>query len=213
MNMTLQLPSTMMKRLLLAFLLGTAFSTAMFWVLWSLVGQPIGTDETITAHRIEFSRMRQDTEAANKRDKKPERTPPPQVQVPRIMPTMASVDPSLEKFSVTIDMAMKISPGADTDVIPLVRIPPDYPRRAAQRGIEGWVLVQFTITPTGSVTDAKVVDADPKGMFEEAAIRSILRWRYNPKIEDGQPVERVGVRQVVRFMMDPAEKEKMAKEN
>jgi periplasmic protein TonB len=211
--MTLQLPSTMMMRLLLAFLLGTAFSTAMFWVLWSLVGQPINTGDDIVAHRIEFSRMRQDTDVASKRDEKPKREPPPTPQVPRITPTIANVDPSLDKFAVTIAFDTKITAGADTDVVPLVRIPPEYPRRAAQRGIEGWALVQFTITPTGSVTDAKVVDANPKGMFEEAAIRSVLRWRYNPKIEDGQAVERIGVRTKVVFQMDPAEKEKMAKEN
>jgi periplasmic protein TonB len=209
--MMTQMPSTIL-RLPLALLLGAVFSTGMFWVMWMLVGQPVGVDETIKATRIEFSRMRNDTDAASKRDKKVEREPPPTPQMPRILPTISNVDASLDKFAVKIDMNMNLNVGADTDVIPLVRIPPEYPRRAAQRGIEGWVLVQFTITPTGNVTDAKVVDADPKGMFEEAAIRSILRWRYNPKIEDGQPVERVGVRQVVRFIMDETEKEKMAKE-
>jgi protein TonB len=210
--MMMQLPSTIL-RLPLALLLGAVFSTGMFWVMWMLVGQPVGIDESIKATRIEFSRMRNDTEVTSKRDKKVEREPPPTPQMPRIMPTISNVDASLDKFAVKIDMNMNLNVGADTDVIPLVRIPPEYPRRALQRGIEGWVLVQFTITPTGNVTDPKAVDADPKGLFEEAAIRSILRWRYNPKIEDGQPVERVGVRQVVRFVMDQSEKEKMAKEN
>jgi periplasmic protein TonB len=205
----LRLPSTMM-RLPSAFLLGAVLTTGMFWVMWLLVGQPVGPDDTIRATRIEFSRMRHDTDAMSKREKKVEREPPPAPQVPRISPTLASVDTSLTAVTVNFGN-MELNVGADTDVIPLVRIPPEYPRRAAQRGIEGWVLVQFTITPTGSVMDPKVVDAEPKGMFDEAAIRSILRWRYNPKVEDGQAVERIGVRQIVRFVMDPAEKEKNGK--
>ena len=72
---------------------------------------------------------------------------------------------------------MKISAGSDRDIIPLVRIPPDYPPRAQQRGIEGWVLIEFTISPSGTVSDPKVLDADPKGMFEDAALKAISRWR------------------------------------
>jgi protein TonB len=209
--MMLRMPSTMTLRLPLMLLFGAVLTTGMFWVMWSLIGQPISVDETIKATRIEFSRMRHDTDVMNKRDKKVEREPPPTPQVPRLLPTLASVDTSLTPLTVSINMNMNLNVGADTDVIPLVRIPPEYPRRAADRGIEGWVQVQFTITPTGTVTDANVVAADPPGMFNEAAIRSILRWRYNPKIEDGVAVERVGVRTVIRFVLEKTEKDK--KEN
>lgn len=202
--MMLQLPSTMKlrSRLLLTFLLGATLTTGMFWVMWALIGQPISVDETIKATRIEFSRTRHDTDVMSKREKKVEREPPPAPKMPQLSPTVASLDNSLDKFAVKLDMNMNLNVGADTDVIPLVRIPPEYPMRAAQRGIEGWVQVQFTITPTGTVADAKVVTADPPGLFDHAAIRSILRWRYNPKIEDGVAVERVGVRTVIRFVMD-----------
>jgi protein TonB len=95
-----------------------------------------------------------------------------------------------------------MSAGSDRDVVPLVRIAPDYPPRALQRGIEGWVQVQFTITPTGTVKDAKVVNAEPKQMFDDAALKSIARWRYNPKIENGTAVERVGVQTIIRFQLE-----------
>jgi protein TonB len=46
-----------------------------------------------------------------------------------------------------------------------------------------------------------VVDSSPKDTFDAAAVKSIARWRYNPKIEDGVPVERVGVQTVIRFQL------------
>ena len=83
--------------------------------------------------------------------------------------------------------------GTDTDAMAVVRIPPLYPVRAETRGIEGWVRVRFTISPNGSVRDARVVAAEPTGEFEEAALTAIERWRYNPRIVDGVAVDRVGV--------------------
>jgi protein TonB len=52
-----------------------------------------------------------------------------------------------------------------TNVIPLVRIPPTYPMRAANRRIEGWVKVEFTITKEGRVKDAVVVASQPNFCF------------------------------------------------
>jgi protein TonB len=97
---------------------------------------------------------------------------------------------------------MTMTAGSDRDVIPLVRINPDYPPSALRRELEGWVQVQFTITPAGSVQDAIVVDAEPKDVFDEAALKAIVRWRYNPKVENGAAVERVGVQTRIVFRLD-----------
>lgn len=198
----------MMLRLPLTLVLGAALTIGMFWVLWSLISQPINVDEMIEASRIEFSRMRRDTQAATKRDERVEREPPPPApEMPRMSFSATNVGGSNISMTPNIDTSsalgrMDLSAGSDTDVIPLVRIAPEYPPRALRRGIEGWVQVQFTITPTGAVTDATVVAADPPGLFDEAAIRSILRWRYNPKVEGGVAVERVGVQTVIRFVLE-----------
>ena len=92
--------------------------------------------------------------------------------------------------------------GSDRDIIPLVRINPDYPPRALSRNIEGFVIVQFTITATGSVKDVIVVHAEPQGIFDEAAVRAVARWRYNPKVEEGVAVERVGVQTRITFQLE-----------
>jgi len=195
-------------RLPLTLLLGGAFSLWMFWLLWTLISQPINVGEMMEATRIEFSRMRRDTEAATKREERAEREPPPPApEMPRMSFSASGVDNNVAQMNPTINTGsaisrMDLSAGSDTDVIPLVRIAPEYPARALSRGIEGWVQVQFTITATGGVKDAVVVASEPPRLFDEAALRSIARWRYNPRVEGGVAVERIGVQTVIRFMLE-----------
>ena len=197
----------MIIRIPLALIIGGLLSLAMFWVLWKLISAPVDVTSMREATRIEFTRMRKDTEVASKREQKVERErPPPAPEVPRMAFSAGSVESNVATLSPTVDAGsamskMSLSAGSDRDTIPLVRVPPDYPQRAISRGLEGWVQVQFTITGTGSVKDAVVVKSSSK-IFEEAAIKSILRWRYNPKIEGGVAVDRVGVQTIIRFTLE-----------
>jgi len=195
-------------RIPLAVIIGGVFTTSMFWLLWSLVGTAFDVGGSAEATRIEFSRMRRDTEVATKRDEKVERErPPPTPETPRMAFSASGIDNNVATLSPIVDARgamsrMTMTAGSDRDVIPLVRINPDYPPRAQTRGIEGYVIVQFTITPTGTVKDATVVEAKPEGMFDDAALKAIARWRYNPKVEGGVAVERVGVRTRLTFQLE-----------
>jgi protein TonB len=195
-------------RIPIAVVLGAAFTTSMFWLLWSLVGTAFDVGDRTEAQRIEFSRMRRDTEVATKRDEKVERErPPPTPETPRMAFSAGGIENNVAQLTPIVDARgamsrMTMSAGSDRDVIPLVRINPDYPPRALSRGLEGWVQVQFTITPTGTVADAKVINAEPKNIFDDAALKAIARWRYNPKVEGGVAVERVGVQTIIRFQLE-----------
>jgi len=195
-------------RVPVAVIVGALFTTSMFWVLWSLVGTAFDVDSRSEAQRIEFSRMRHDTEVATKRDDKVERErPPPTPETPRMAFSAGGIDNNVAQLSPIVDARgamsrMQMSAGSDRDVIPLVRINPDYPPRAQTRGIEGYVIVQFTITATGTVKDPIVVEAKPENMFDDAALKAIARWRYNPKVEGGVAVERVGVRTRLTFQLE-----------
>jgi len=195
-------------RLPLAVALGGLFTTSMFWLLWTLVGSTIDGGDLTQATRIDFSRMRRDTEVATKRDEKVQRErPPPAPEMPRMALSMGGIDNNVAQLTPILDprgamSRMSMSAGSDRDVIPLVRIAPDYPPRALSRGLEGWVQVQFTITATGMVRDPTVVNSDPKNIFDDAALKAIARWRYNPKVEGGVAVERVGVQTIIRFQLE-----------
>jgi protein TonB len=95
-------------------------------------------------------------------------------------------------------------PAADQSEMPIVRVEPVYPRHALDRGIEGWVDVEFTVTEVGSISDPRILRSHPGGIFNRAALRAIERWKYAPKIVDGQPVARPGMRNRFRFELNKA---------
>jgi protein TonB len=151
---------------------------------------------------IEFVRLKRDTDLQlrkrelPKKEKPPEQPPPPELQLSAPdaadANVMAIAAPDLGINPDVGGMNLGAAP-SDTDIVPLVRVPPQYPVRASERGIEGWVIVEFTIAPNGTVKDAVVVDSEPARIFDRAALRAVQKWKYKPKIVDGSPVERTGI--------------------
>jgi protein TonB len=68
-------------------------------------------------------------------------------------------------------------------------VKPNYPQAALERGTEGWVDLIFTVRTDGRVTDVSVSAAEPAGIFEQAAMAAVRRWRYEPVKRDGRAVE------------------------
>lgn len=77
---------------------------------------------------------------------------------------------------------------ANSEVIPLIQIQPRYPSQAARRRLSGFVIVEFTIQPDGTVIKPIVVDSKPKGVFDVATLQAIKRWKFKPKVVDGKAV-------------------------
>ena len=184
---------------------GVLFSSVVFLALYQFISVPLNIGDPLKATVIEFTRQRVDTPLENKRDPKIVRPPPPVVPTPhdpKVIGEPGGVDPTVfVRTRIELPKSGRGGGmgGVDSDVIPVVRVPPDYPARAQARGIEGWVQIQFAVTSIGTVRDPVVVAAEPHGIFEEAALKAIERWRYNPRIDGGVAVERVGLQTVIRF--------------
>ena len=101
----------------------------------------------------------------------------------------------------------------DGEYIPLFKVQPIYPRRAQERGTEGFSIVSFTITESGTVEDAKAIEGycgDPEGpeeemrpctLFNSASARAALKLKYKPKIVDGKATSVEGVLHSFTFIM------------
>ena len=89
-----------------------------------------------------------------------------------------------------------------SEVTPLVRIEPQYPRKARMQGIQGWVTLQFNITPAGTVSGIRILDSKPPRIFDRSAVRALRKWKYRPKVEDGKPVEQKNLKVQLKFTLE-----------
>ena len=67
-------------------------------------------------------------------------------------------------------------------------VEPDYPRELAARGVEGWVELEFLLDAKGEVESVRIIASEPAGVFDEAALQAVRRWRFKPYRVDGEPV-------------------------
>ena len=127
--------------------------------------------------------------------------PPVVAPAPAAAPSDSSNSRPTAKTTETSGHGRDDSKTVVSGVVPLVRVPPKYPARAASRHIEGWVKVEFTIQTDGSVDNAVVVGSDPESIFDDAAITAISKWKFKEKIVNGVAVPQRAV-QKLQFKLE-----------
>ncbi len=196
-----------MPRHLSAAFLAIVVTFGLFYLMQALIlGKDMKLGE-LSGTMIDFVRLKKDSELDLKKRKMPDKKEPEEPPPPPDLSLARSNKPNQDMgdmaFAIDVDVDLggtNIAIAAsDTDVVPIVRVTPQYPLRASERGIEGWVEVQFTISKLGTVKDPTVLNSKPSSIFDRAALKAIKKWKYNPKIEDGEPVERPGVKVRLKF--------------
>jgi protein TonB len=200
----------MVGRLSIAVGLACGVTFGLFWAMQALIGMNAKLIEGRPAPSIEFVRLKRDTTPEEKKREPPKREKPEQQPPPPEMDLAKNINPSdaVGEIMPMVDTAVELGKasslgagGGDSDVVPLVRVDPEYPPRAKQRRIEGWVDVEFTIGPAGTVENPKVIGASPPGVFEQATLRAVRRYRYSAMIVDGVAVARHGIQLRIRFKL------------
>jgi len=88
------------------------------------------------------------------------------------------------------------------EYMPLNHITPQYPISARQQKIEGYVLVEFTVTREGVPFGIVILDHSPSDIFNASAINAAERFRFRPRVEDGVPVEAQGAQFLFNYKLD-----------
>lgn len=197
-------------RFIVAVFLAIAVAVGLFWLMQYLI---LGRDRVPVSQEsfrtVDFVRLQPQEELQTRQRSKPEPPPPeepppppPALAVQQSQQTARNAPTPMEmpKLSVPTNLsggpflgAMGAGPGAaDAELIPLVRLSPQYPRQAARARISGWVKLRIVVNPDGSVRDARAVDAQPRGLFEAAAVTAAMRGRFRPRMVGGQAVESTG---------------------
>ena len=122
--------------------------------------------------------------------------PPVVSPAPAAAPSASSNSRATAKTTDTTGHGRDGSKTVVSGVVPLVRVPPKYPARAASRHIEGWVKVEFTIQTDGSVDNAVVVGSEPENIFDDAALTAISKWKFKEKIVNGVAVPQRAVQRL-----------------
>ncbi|KAA9131060.1 TonB family protein [Marinihelvus fidelis] len=141
--------------------------------------------------------------------KQPEviKPPAPEKQPPRPEPTWdgPSPGPTIPLTPPPVGPVMDSRPTldgvfAEGDYLPIVKVAPIYPQRALSRGTEGYCTVEYTVTRQGTIRDPFVVPGQcTSSLFERASIQAALKFKYKPRVIDGQPIEVPGVQNRFRF--------------
>jgi protein TonB len=196
-------------RFLIPVALGVLTAFGLFWVMQALIGVSGELQEGGGNLTVDFVRLRRDSTPDLKKREPPKREKPEQAPPPPELNMAKAINPSeatgdivpLIDTSMELEKATSLSGGAgsDRDVVPLVRVDPEYPARAKQQGVEGWVDLEFTISPVGTVQNPRVIGSNPSMVFDTAALQAVRKWRYNPKTENGVAVARTGIQVRLRF--------------
>lgn len=199
-------------RAVVAVVIGLAVTLFLYWVMSVLVAA--GKDaltEAPTGRIVDFVRVPNPPQLRMEQPKpekpeKPDIAPEtPQLQSEVIKPSGDAVNIG----ALAVDTSLAVDTGAslsasDGEYLPIVKVAPVYPSRAQARGIEGWVLLEFTVTETGAVINPSVIDAEPKSTFDRAAMKAVERFKYKPRVVDGKPQVVHGVQHLITFKLDKA---------
>lgn len=200
----------MLGRYVFAVVAGTLVTLSLLFIMHLLIefGETALTSPR-DRHTLEFVRIKRN-ENLNTEDLTPEKPPKPPKVPPEIPPQdMDNIDPNAPTINIappTVAANVDIGgPGgmniAEGDYLPIVRVAPIYPARALSRGVEGYVDMSFTVTATGTVKDP-IVMFSTSSLFDRAATRAVLKFKYKPRVVDGQPVEVVGVKTRITFKIE-----------
>lgn len=195
-------------RLIVGAGLGFAVTAALFVIMPTLIEMADKSlDETKTQRisDITMPEVEIDVNLAEVKPPKPEdpEEPPPELDQPDlsdvdISPDAVNVSPTA---SLDIDIGTGFG-GGDGEYLPIFKVAPMYPRRAQSRGVSGYCIVEYVVTSTGAVRDPTPVDCQPQGYFEKTSVRAALKFKYKPRVLDGQPIEVPGVQNKFTYELD-----------
>lgn len=190
-----------LARSLLTMLLAAAAALALGWFMYFLThSSQMSLSDVDRVQMLDFVRLRRE-EVAERKERKPQRPEPQEIpDAPPADNSDMTGDTTIAVTAPNAGLGVDIGRGGiglgtgDGEYLPIVKVAPVYPRRALQRGITGECLVTYTVTTSGTVRDVSVVEgACSDAIFERPSVEAALRFRYKPRVIDGEAVEVTGV--------------------
>lgn len=194
-------------RTAISILLAIVVVVALFLIMRTLIDGNFVNPEVDDRMVAELVRLPDDIELQNSTPK-PDKAedpeePPPDMEMEQLDVNM---DVDIENVAPRANINISIGTGTmaqgDGEYLPIVKVAPIYPRRAQTRGISGYCIVEYTVTTSGAIRDPRAVDCQPSGVFDKASVKASLKFKYKPRVVDGEPIEVAGVRNKFTYELE-----------
>ncbi|CAH0992850.1 hypothetical protein SIN8267_02987 [Sinobacterium norvegicum] len=195
-------------RLTIGAALGAMVTAGLFVIMYSLIEfseSPLDDSGPTKIASIDMPETEIDSRTKEVKADKPEdpETPPPELETPDLEDIDVEIGGMNMAFTPKADvkLGLKGLTSADGEYLPIVKVQPIYPRRAAERGTEGYCIVEYTVTKNGSIRDPEPVDCQPGSIFNRASVKAALKFKYKPRVVDGVAQEVPGVRNKFTYQL------------
>jgi protein TonB len=185
-------------RLLLVTVLGGCCALLLTWFMHQLIASSQQRlDESNRPHMVDIVRLKRDESSAVK-ERKPMRPTPSEAPPAPSAPQSDQADTTIAVSSTALPLGIgdNLSIGglgmssSDGEYLPIVKVAPIYPKRAALKGIEGSCTVSYSVTTNGSTRDVVVVkDMCTDAVFYRSSVEAAKKFKYKPRVIDGEAIE------------------------
>jgi len=199
----------MVGRIGISLAAGVVMTFALLWVMQILIAT--GKDALGDGKDYKFVDFVRVNREETIEQKKPKPKKPPEVDQPPPdvpPPTVDDIDPNAGSISIgLVNVGTDINIGfggfdtVDGEYLPIVKVQPIYPRRAQSRGLAGYCNLKFTVTRLGTVADPQIIDCT-SSVFERSSLQAVLKWKYKPRVVNGEPIDVPGVTHRVTYQIE-----------
>ncbi|KAA1189707.1 TonB family protein [Pseudohalioglobus sediminis] len=197
-----------LTRLILGALLALPVAGGLFFIMQYLIATADPKIDDDKGRKVADIHMPEREIETNVKEQKPDKVddpeePPPDLDTPDLdMDMDVEVVNTAPQASVDVEISTTGMSSGDGEYLPIVKVAPIYPRRAQTRGITGYCIVEYTVTTSGAIRDPVAVDCQPSGVFEKASVKAALKFKYKPRVVDGEAIEVAGVQNKFTYELE-----------
>ena len=195
-------------RLIIGGLLAIPVAGGLFFIMQYLIASAdIKLDDSKQRKLADIHMPEREIET-NVNEQKPDKVDDPEEPPPDLDTPDVDMDMDVEVINIAPQAAVDVSitssgmASGDGEYLPIVKVAPIYPRRAQTRGISGYCIVEYTVTASGAIRDPVAVDCQPAGVFEKASVKASLKFKYKPRVVDGEAIEVAGVQNKFTYELE-----------
>ena len=194
-------------RTIVSILLAIPVVVGLFMIMHSLIDRDFENPEVSNTKIAELVQPDEEIQLETA-VRKPEKVEDPEEPPPEMDMAMIdlNMDTNIENVAPTARVDISISTSGmssgDGEYLPIVKVAPIYPRRAQTRGITGYCIVEYTVTTSGAIRDPFAVDCQPSGVFEKASVKAATKFKYKPRVVDGEAIEVAGVQNKFTYELE-----------